>query len=107
MGKRVDLHKILCDIMQKVTGSACVHVYYNPPEKLKLEYPCIIYHKSEIRLSHADDMGYLSKNGYMATVIDYGPDSPIGDEILKLPLSSFSRTYVAENLYHSIYKLFY
>lgn len=108
MGQRLDLQRDLENIMDKVRGhSCCSNVYYNPPEKLKLKYPCIIYYKSEIRRMPADDIGYLSKVGYMVTVVDYKPDSPIGDAILELPMCSFSRAYVSDNLYHSVYKLFY
>lgn len=83
------------------------HVYYQPPENLKMEYPAIRYSRSEIRNIHADDHKYTSMNVYEVVVIDEDPDNEVIDKILELPYSSLERHYVADNLNHDLIRLYY
>lgn len=99
--KRLEFHEILCQIL------GCRHVYYNPPESIRLCYPCIVYHKSSEQKIPADDIAYLKHRSYQVTVIDCEPDSPIADKVAELPRCSFGNAYVSENLYHTSYTVFY
>lgn len=102
MDRRLELHQKLCEIL----GSR--YVYFQPPESVKLKYPCIIYSLSNINLVRADNALYLHKNRYMVMVIDEDPDSTIHEDILYgFEYCSFDRAYIADNLNHRVLTLYY
>ena len=78
------------------------HVYYQPPESLKMEYPCIRYSKSDIANTNADNVKYSTNDRYEIIVIDKLPDNAVIKEILNLPYTSFDRHYTANNLNHDV-----
>lgn len=83
------------------------HVYYQPPEDLKMEYPAIRYSKSRIESRNADNIKYSNFNRYEVIVIDSLPDNEVIKKILELPHSSFDRHYVSNNLNHDSIILYY
>jgi hypothetical protein len=102
MDRRFELHSIL----QGILGS--VNVYFQPPESVKLVYPCIIYSRGVIgRTEFANDKPYRHQVRYSVTVIDKNPDSPILDKMADLPMCAFERHYTADNLNHDVYNLYY
>lgn len=102
MASRLQLHEELCSIL----GSR--NVYFQPPETLEMDYPCIRYSRSGIDRKHANDGGYISTNRYELTVIDYDPDSDIPDKILThFPRCRFDRAYIADNLNHFVLTLYF
>ena len=72
-----------------------------------MEYPCIRYSKSDIESKHADNMKYSNVNRYEITVISKKPDHAVISMILDLPLTSYDRYYVADNLNHDVINLYY
>lgn len=101
MGKRVELQKIF----EGLLGSK--NVYYQPPETLKMEYPCIRYSKVNIDSKHADNIKYVNTNAYDAVVISKLPDNEVIEKILELPLTSYDRHYVSDNLNHDVIRIYY
>jgi len=102
MDRRLELHEELCDIL----GSR--NVYFQPPESVKLKYPCILYNLSTVDTWRADNKLYLRKNRYLITVVDKNPDSKIHEDILyHFPLCSFDRSYTVDNLNHRVLVLYY
>lgn len=91
--------------LEELLGSR--NVYYQPPESLKMEYPAIRYSKSNIRSRHADNVKYSNFTSYEIIVLDKKPDNKVIEKILELPLSSFDRHYVSDNLNHDIITLYY
>ena len=82
-------------------------VYYQPPSNLQMVFPCIVYHLDDMDVIFANDAAYKKKRRYAVTVIDTDPESTIPDAVLDLPFSRFTRTYVTDNLYHTIFRLFF
>lgn len=101
MDRRLELHKILTEFL----GNE--HVYYQPPENLKMVYPCIRYTKDDIDLTYADNTQYFNKKKYLITYIDKLPDNEIIDKLLSLPSSSYDRHYISDNLNHDVITLYY
>ena len=101
MNNRMELHEKLVNIL----GSR--HVYCQPPETIKMVYPCILYRLNNIDTLHADDKPYINTNNYLITVIDKDPDSTIPYELLKIPMCRFDRTYTADNLNHWVFNLYF
>ena len=102
MGSRLDLQTLL----EEVLGSG--NVYFQPPESIKLSYPCIVYSRFSIDKMNANDSLYKKTNGYEVIVIDRDPDSDISDRILEhFSMCRFDREYTTENLYHNSLTLYY
>lgn len=101
MDRRPNLHELLVDIV----GSN--NVYFQPPSSISMLYPAIVYERSRIQTKHANNSPYLNVVAYEVTVIDRNPNSTIVDRLLQLPLCSFDRHYVSDNLYHDSFTLFY
>lgn len=98
---RVELHQILTDIL----GSA--NVYFQPPESLKLKYPCIVYERRGVFKDHADNLGYRMLKNYQLTYMDEDPDSDIPDKLLQLPKCSFDRHFASDNLNHDTFTIYF
>lgn len=101
MAQRLDLQALLVSLL----GST--HVYFQPPPTLQLQYPCIVYARSDEDAKFADNRPYSRTKRYTVTVIDRDPDSVIPDKIGALPLCTFDRFYTADNLNHDVYTLFF
>lgn len=82
------------------------YVYFQPPESLKLRYPCIIYSLSNIQSEDADNKTYRFMRRYTVMYITDDPDDDKADEFLALPYCSFDRQYVSENMYHNVYTIY-
>ena len=101
MNNRISLHNILKE------ASGVNHVYFQPPESVKIIYPCVIYQLSDEKVQHADNIKHIKHKRYMVTVIDKDPDSEIPDKIGALPLCGFDRFYTADNLNHWVYEIYH
>lgn len=101
MGRRLELHEMLCEAL----GSR--NVYFQPPASKVMEYPCIRYNLYDIDNVYADNLPYLQNIAYQITVIDRDPDSEIVERVSKIPGIRFNRFYIADNLNHTIFILYY
>ena len=101
MTNRLDLQSLL----EELLGSR--NVYYTPPESIKMQYPAIRYSKKKIESVHADDSKYLMRDCYELIVISRTPDHPVIKQLLALPYCSYHRPYVADNLYHDVFTIYY
>lgn len=100
MQARLELHEALCTIL----GSR--HVYYQPPESVKMEYPAIVYSRNNIENTFAENSVYKQDHQYQIIVIDKDPDSEIVAAISKLPMCQFVRHYEADNLNHDVFTIY-
>ena len=94
MVNRLDLQKIL------VAKLGSKNVYFQPPESVKLNYPCIVYEETRGSSIRANDLLYLYRKSYSGVIIDKDPDSLIPDRVRVLPLCDFGKPYKADNLNH-------
>lgn len=95
MASRLELHEEFCSIL----GSR--NVYFQPPESVKLQYPCIVYSLASVETRHADNKVYNGFDRYDGIVIDYDPDSTIPKSILfHFEMCSLDRCYTSDNLNH-------
>lgn len=101
MDRRLSLQETLVNIL----GSN--NVYFQPPETIKLQYPCIIYERSDIDEKYADNRAYMSMVRYSLTLITRSPESDLVKEILELPYCSYDRYYAADTLNHDVFTLYY
>lgn len=102
MEKRIELGKKLKEILGNT------NTYYQPPESTKIKYPAIMYSLDGIEINHADDIKYAKRKRYSVILIDYNVDSEYVYKILDtFEYCSFERFYVADNLNHWAFTLFY
>lgn len=84
------------------------NVYFQPPESIKIRYPAIIYSLGGIHVRKADNMNYINGKNYTINLIHTDPDNEIMDVLMnKFEYISFDRFYVADNLYHYIFEIYY
>lgn len=82
-------------------------VYFQPPESIKLKYPAIVYSLDYIKSQHADNMPFINKKRYSVTIITKDPDNGYIDKMLTLPTASFQRSFMADNLYHYNFTIYF
>lgn len=82
------------------------NVYFQPPATVMMQYPAIVYTRSEIRSRHADNVGYIRHYRYDITVIDKKIDNPAIEKLLDLPSAQFNRHYTIDNLNHDTISLY-
>lgn len=97
--------EILQTLLEGLLGTR--NVYFQPPESLKLNYPCIVYERNNIRIDTANNKPYLKYKRYTVTYIDEDPDSEIPDKLLELAYCSFDRHFVSDNLNHDVFVLYF
>lgn len=101
MGSRLELHDKLISIL------GTNNVYFQPPESVKLKYPCIVYKCTSMDQRYANDKTYLLKNEYQVTVIDKNPDTILPLKIAQLPLCRAERFFISDNLNHYPFTIYY
>lgn len=92
-------------LLENLLGST--NVYFQPPGNIQLSYPCIVYQLEYIKTEFGNNKPYLHHKRYSLTYISRSPDQYIPDKIGDLPMCSFSRSYVSENLNHYSYRLYF
>ena len=98
MGDRIQLHTLLCGILGcPERGDACKEI----------QYPCIVYERSEISAIHADNAPYRLLDRYQVTAIYKNPDSDLPHRLAMLPMCAHDRHFTADNLNHDIFNLYY
>lgn len=101
MASRLELQTLLGSIQ------GVKKVYFQPPESVKMVYPCIVYGLSKIDPTFADNVPYKHDIGYTLTIIDKDPTSKIPFIVKDLPKCKFDRTFTSDNLNHWVFTLFY
>ena len=101
MGSRLELQTEL----ETILGSR--NVYFQPPETIKMAYPCIIYSRNSSDTQFANNKPYTFNIQYRILVVDKNPDSTIPDRIAQLPMCTFDRHYVTNNLNHDVFNIYY
>ncbi len=94
----------LQDLLERVLGSK--NVYFQPPTD-GMKYPAIKYSRGRINKQTANNSPYIYNTRYEITVIDKKPDNPAIMKILELPLTSYDRPYVTDNLYHDVITIYW
>lgn len=97
---RLRLHELL----KNALGSN--KVYFQPPESLKLNYPCIVYTRSNGDTLYADNGTYKFDIGYQVTLISMDPDDSILDKIAAIPMCRYDRSYKNEDLNHDVFRIY-
>jgi hypothetical protein len=102
MASRLELHSRLCSIL------GTKNVYYQPPESVKIKYPCFIYNLDKGDLRFADDKTYSYTHQYTITYIDSNPDHDMIEKMfVEFNMCVHDRRYTSDNLYHDVFSLYF
>lgn len=84
------------------------HVYFEPPEDLRMQYPCIRIKRVNADSTYASNKVYKIDDRYDLIYITREPDSTLVHDILwTFEKVRHTRSYTANNLRHEQYTLFY
>lgn len=83
------------------------NVYFQPPENFKMKYPCIVYRRRPITNRHADNGVYKQDDGWEVTNISSDPLDDCVRKLSLLPTCRPDRNFVSDNLYHSVFILYF
>ena len=101
MDRRLKLHDELLSIFNQ-------NVYYQPPESIKLSYPCLIYELSSGQKNSADNLLYLFTRRYTCTYITRDSEHDLIEKVLMhFRHASYDRRFVTDNLYHDVFTIYY
>ena len=105
MATRAELQNALTNLWNAYfDGKYVARVYYDPPESVKMLYPCIVYEYSNAHLTRGNNRVYLKGKMYNLKLIFTDPDE--GEEFedwleSHMPCcNGASGCYVSDNLYH-------
>jgi hypothetical protein len=100
MDERVNLHTLLQAVLPGLP------IFFRPPAKDILTYPCIVYTLSDLPANHSNNTAYIIGETYKVTVMyRVGPDILNTKVILSIPGSSLATTYENENIVHDVFNI--
>lgn len=93
--KRLLFHQELVAIL----GTS--QVYFQPPENVRMQYPCIVYSRRTGNASYADNKTYRYTQTYDVTYISKDPDDGFIEKfMMEMPTARYDRHYTSDNLHH-------
>lgn len=97
---RLELHEKLSKLMP--------NVYFQPPSNVRMTYPAIVYSLDKVHALHADNVIYVMGFCYTVTFISSKYDEAKILEILDaFEMISLNRAFVSDNLYHTVFQLYF
>lgn len=102
IGNLRENRKELQKILELALGSK--NVYYQPPENFEMNYPAIVYERSNIDTDYADDHLYKVSYTYQIALVEYDPSSDILYKLLDIGCRH-NRHFTSEGLNHDIFTI--
>lgn len=93
--------------LQNFLKTKTANVYFQPPENVKIKYPCIVYSRTRIDNTFANNEVYRLDHAYQLVYIHTNPDDPMIDVLAQLPTCRFQREYVSDQLYHDVFIIYW
>lgn len=84
-------------------------VFFQPPSNMinTLEYPCIVYDLAPGWTAFADNRPFIYTQQYEVTLIGREPQPDKFHKLAFLPESVHSRSFVADNLRHDVFNIYF
>lgn len=97
---RIELHKEL----EEAFGCKA---YYQPPESLKLTYPCIVYAIERFETRKANNANYLINERYKVSYLHKDVDDSTVKSVLRIfNKMSHAQHYKTNGVYNDVYYLY-
>ena len=108
MAQRLTLTRKVELITEALKHIGISNVYFEPPQSIKLKYPCAVFKRGVISSRHAGNIIYKIDDSFDLTYIRLDPDDDMTHDILNIFRQiRHTRTFVADGLHHDQYKLYY
>src|ERR1700754_1601990 len=92
-------------ILEAVLGTP--NVYFQPPDNVEMQYPCIVYKRDNASTDFAGNLPYLIVPRYEVTYMSRTPDGSVRGKLAKLPMSLFNRYFSADGLHHDVFLIYF
>jgi hypothetical protein len=93
--------------LQAILQVICPNVYFQPPADMQIQYPAVVYEMDRADTQFADDRPFNVTKQYSLQLISQNPDESIFDEIAALPMCAHERHFVADNLNHEVFNIYF
>jgi hypothetical protein len=98
---------VLRQSLQQVLEAVCGHVYFQPPANVQMTYPAIVYERDRADSKYADNKPYSVTKKYQVTLVSRNPDESIFEALAALPMCAHESSYVADNLNHDVFSMYF
>lgn len=104
MDRRLQFQAVLEDVIAIED-----RVFFQPPSNMigTLDYPCIVYDLAPGWTTFADNKPFLYEQQYEVKLIGREPQPEKFHLLAFLPKSVHSRSYVADNLRHDVFNIYF
>jgi hypothetical protein len=72
-----------------------------------MQYPCFVYQRDSARTDFAGNKPYRYTQRYQLTLISRDPADETLAKVVALPLCTYNRFFVADNLNHDVFELYF
>jgi hypothetical protein len=93
--------------LQTILEGIIENVYFQAPPDVQMVYPAIRYERTRADSAFANNALYRGTKQYQLVLISRSPDNPAFDLIMALPMCSHERFYVADNLNHDVFNIYF
>jgi hypothetical protein len=93
--------------LQAILELICPNVYFQPPADVQMVYPAIVYAMDRADTKFADDRPFSVTKQYSLQLISEDPDESIFDALAELPMCAHERHFVANNLNHDVFNVYF
>ena len=86
------------------------NVYYDPPESIRMDFPCFRFELNNLDVKHADNKAYSKKPRWAVTYItrDIEEIEQVAEEMLEhFKYCNFDTSFRADNLEHAVFNLYF
>lgn len=98
--KRIELHNKL------LSSTTILNVYFQPPENIKIVYPCIIYERQLFKPRYADDTMYSNNVCYKVILVDSKPNNENLNNLLIIKNSKYVNHYYKNSLHYDVFSIY-
>lgn len=93
--------------LQNILETICPNVYFQPPENVQMIYPAIVYRRDPGSTKFANNLPYSYEQQYELTLIARDPDEAAFAQIRSLAKTRHDRFFVADNLNHDVFTIYF
>ena len=86
--RRVNMHELLEQLFPLHQEP---HVYFQPPQNTRIQYPCIVYKLNDMPTNWAGNLPYKWERAYEMTYISEDPQDPMVEKLIALRVTKFIR----------------
>ena len=102
----VDEEGNMCAVQENGLGGIyySYDLFMSPQTKT---YWIIVYQRDNLDTKFADNAPYNSTQRYQVMIIDPDSDSDIPRKVAALPMCTFNRFFISDNLNHDVYNMYF